>query len=1290
MRALARMWIGAATASIVLLSSLAPAAGSPPRNPAAGAGGTPVPAEEVGSHDVTLLTGDRVTVLIGADGHTTHEVTPAPGRDPVFQAYGDGEDLYVIPDDAAAAVAAGVLERDLFNVRELVRQGLTGDRAGLPLIVTYDGSGPAPAAARGDQLSSIDGAALRLSPDEAGAFWRDLQPPAGPRAAGALGAGVERLWLDREIEVSIDQSVPRIGAPAAWDAGLDGTGVAVAVIDTGVDPQHPDLAGRIVDTANFTDEPDIVDRHGHGTHVASTILGDGTASGGTYTGVAPGASLMAAKAIDASGSGPTSAVIAAMEWAAYGGADIINLSLGSEPTDGTDPSSQAVDTLSAETGALFVAASGNDFQDVHVLAPSAADSALSVGAVDAQDEVPFFSNRGPRRGDAAVKPEITAPGVDIAAARAAGTSLGTPIDDHYTSTSGTSMATPHVAGTAALLAHAHPEWDWQALKDAVVSTAAPRQYEWWQGGAGRVDAARAATQGVYGPAAVNLGVQPFPQDQLDLVTRKLTYTNHTDADVTLELALDLAAFDGGGTGAADLSASTVQIPAGGSAGVTLTVDPAADPEGAYGGLVRASSADGQVSVVTAVSWHNETETYDVAVQVSGHRGGAPTSSVTVSAIRIDGANANDPFTPRNQNDRTDPTGRTGFRLAAGTYHFHAAVTERSAAFGRTTLVVEPEVTVAGPTEVTMDAQEAVNQRPATPERTDTPAVNRTVIRGMPDGDAVSFSLISGGGHQEQYATPTEPVTHGWLESTSQWTFSERLVELAATAPEPVSLDPGYDALSTGPLLAQAPAELPLAYVDEAQPEQVGEVRDKAALVRIPIPDGLNHAQSRSHAVRAARDARDLLVEAGAAAVLAYVDIPGAPQLHGPDVPSTEAPTFTVPYAEGAQLRTLDADGDVTLSLSGHRDPAYAYHVRRDYHERVPAAPPEPIDPDELVRMDTRYHGDSPDLQYESVWSPRGPRDVFSIQSNWPWWGPTARAEYVGEPGDYLSWRRIIRQQGEREDGSVVELTSNAYDVFEPGAHRTDEAWFAAPIRTGAVDHTSPLDRFNDLCENCRDGDGFVPARHWRDGTIGHRQRVDWADSQVRLFQDGEEIPAQTNRSYPWFRLPSEPGTFRLERVDRQPGVPAVRTLAPEIRTSWTFHSAAPEQGSPEGYRCPLGGDTCAFQPLLVVDVDADLDLTNTAPDPRERRGPATVQLDVRHHADGPAVAGARLWTSFDDGQSWQRRPGHDRGEGRFEFYLPARPPDGGSGHVSVRLEAWDVDGNRIEQEITRAWWFPSR
>jgi hypothetical protein len=112
----------------------------------------------------------------------------------------------------------------------------------------------------------------------------------------------------------------------------------------------------------------------------------------------------------------------------------------------------------------------------------------------------------------------------------------------------------------------------------------------------------------------------------------------------------------------------------------------------------------------------------------------------------------------------------------------------------------------------------------------------------------------------------------------------------------------------------------------------------------------------------------------------------------------------------------------------------------------------------------------------------------------------------------------------------------------------------------------------------------------------------------------------------------------------------------------------------------------------MVDYDVDLDLRNTSPHPRDRSGAPSVVIHARHQAgaDGPPIAGARLWTSYDDGETWRPRAGRDLGEGRFEFFLDIRDPVETSGFVSLRVEAWDADDNRIEQEIIRAWRLPER
>lgn len=223
-----------------------------------------------------------------------------------------------------------------------------------------------------------------------------------------MAPGVASIRLDRVVKATLDVSVPQIGAPEAWVAGYDGTGVKIAVLDTGIDAGHPDGGGKVVAQQNFTTEADAQDHNGHGTHVASTAAGTGAASDATYRGVAPGAELLNGKVLNSAGSGLTSDNVAGMEWAVAEGADIVNLSLGATDSLGTDPLEEAVDALSDQ--ALFVIAAGNSGPGASTVGtPGIAESALTVGAVDKQNALASFSSRGPRFEDGGVKPDVTAP-----------------------------------------------------------------------------------------------------------------------------------------------------------------------------------------------------------------------------------------------------------------------------------------------------------------------------------------------------------------------------------------------------------------------------------------------------------------------------------------------------------------------------------------------------------------------------------------------------------------------------------------------------------------------------------------------------------------------------------------------------------------------------------------------------------------------------------------------------------------------------------------------------------------
>ena len=240
-------------------------------------------------------------------------------------------------------------------------------------------------------------------------------------AAVALTAGMA-TGVTGPASANLDTG--NIGADRAWASGYDGEGTTIAVLDTGIDATHPDLRDQVVAAKNFTPSPDTADRFGHGTHVASIAAGTGAASpaGGVHKGVAPGAELLNGKVLDDEGTGGDSGILAGIEWALDQGADVVNLSLSGGDSPGLDPLEAAINKLSADKGVLFAVAAGNEgeFGAETVGSPGSAEAALTVGAVDDADSLADFSSRGPRVGDGGIKPDVTAPCVDITAAASPG------------------------------------------------------------------------------------------------------------------------------------------------------------------------------------------------------------------------------------------------------------------------------------------------------------------------------------------------------------------------------------------------------------------------------------------------------------------------------------------------------------------------------------------------------------------------------------------------------------------------------------------------------------------------------------------------------------------------------------------------------------------------------------------------------------------------------------------------------------------------------------------------------
>jgi subtilisin family serine protease len=648
------------------------------------------PAKRIGPHTVTLVTGDRLTV----DGPGRVTVKPRKGISYLTRTV-HGH-LSVIPSDALGLLDAGKLDPRLFDVTTLIWFGYDDRRADLPLIVTYTGGAGGRAATRatlgataGRDLFAVNGVAVKEAKRDAGTFWAGIAGSRPGRAA--LTGQIAKVWLDGKRKPTLDVSVPLIGAPQAWQAGFTGAGVRVAVVDTGIDATHPDLAGKVVAEQNFTGDGDPLDRVGHGTHVASTIAGSGAASNGRYKGVAPDAKLSDAKVCVLEGC-DDSWIIAGMQWAAADQhAKVVNMSLGGPDTPDVDPLEQAVANLTAQYGTLFVIAAGNDGGDGTIESPGSADDAVSVGAVTKTEDLADFSSRGPRVGDYALKPDITAPGVDITAARGKDGIFGNP-GDLYTTLSGTSMATPHVAGSAAILAQAHPAWTPAQLKAGLMAAAKPNPaINVYAQGAGRVDIGRGVRQPVTtSPVSLSYGLAKWPHSDDQPVTKTVTYHNFGTAPLTLSLALHTNA----PAGFFAVSANQVTVPAGGDASVDVTADTRGGATGLFGGQLTATA--GEVVVQTPLAVDSEVESYDLRLSHLDRTGAAPPLYDT-ALVRLDQPGFY---------DISAPGATTTIRLPKGRYLLYSVIFSGVGPAQTLSLLTQPVLDVARDQSLTLDARVA--------------------------------------------------------------------------------------------------------------------------------------------------------------------------------------------------------------------------------------------------------------------------------------------------------------------------------------------------------------------------------------------------------------------------------------------------------------------------------------------------------------------------------------------------------------------------------------------------------
>lgn len=313
---------------------------------------------------------------------------------------------------------------------------------------------------------------------------------------------VKSVVPNYKISATLDESVPLINADDVWKLkdnngnNITGQNVTIAFLDTGVDYNHLDLKDNYIADGSYdfvNNDTDPMDDNGHGTHCAGIAVGKGNESNFQYVGVAPDAKFYEFKVLDSNGNGDLATYLDGMHRAldpnndsdSSDHVDIISLSFGTEnPGNPDDEFCQAVDDV-VDAGVVVVVAAGNlGPGSKTITSPGCARKSICVGSTDKSDVIASFSSRGPVEwdGNYMIKPDLVAPGVSITSAKLGG---------GYTTKSGTSMAAPHVAGAAALILQAHPEFSPEEVKNLLKNSTVDLGYDSNTQGAGRIDVLKA-------------------------------------------------------------------------------------------------------------------------------------------------------------------------------------------------------------------------------------------------------------------------------------------------------------------------------------------------------------------------------------------------------------------------------------------------------------------------------------------------------------------------------------------------------------------------------------------------------------------------------------------------------------------------------------------------------------------------------------------------------------------------------------------------------------------------------
>jgi hypothetical protein len=796
------------------------------------------------------------------------------------------------------------------------------------------------------------------------------------------------------------------------------------------------------------------------------------------------------------------------------------------------------------------------------------------------------------------------------------------------------MATPHVAGAAAILAQEHPDWSGAQLKAALVSTAADVHGTVNGVGTGRLDVARATTQTVTASAGTLNTFLAWPHTGDNATkTMKVTYHNAGTSPVTLQLGLSLANGDGTAApaGLSTLDSGVVSVPSSGDTTVTVTIAAQAGHDGLYQGVLAATAAG--VSLRTAIAVNQENERYSLSVTTLDRDGATPDGSdmdnAFTYAIGIDSGEVYGLF--------GDGTGR----LPAGRYALHTVImTSRGFLLPSMTALADPELNLRADTRITMDARTA-KEATLSVDKPAGRAAERTLILNTwvaPAGRSWGTAIYGD--------TRFAPLYLGSMSGTQSDSFTyleydhleEPLAEVFLKNPD-LEL-PLQFANTPNP---QGRWRLTAVYGGNGSPEKLAgkDLSGKLVVLELSTPDDETALGERIAAIAHAGAA---MVALGAT-VGQYGGSLDSSTLPLPTLALTwrgELSPQTVKLFEAARTGTAKVDVTARTNSGSTHD---LYTVTRG---RLPANPARTVHTNELAAVTQRYYGDGryyiENRQVTSVTTPADAQRSLVGGSHQPVQGPLERTEYF-TPG---TWQLGLFGRG------LDYLTANPIDLKASPKYQMN--WLA-PV-------------FGPAMSGLRPEPFYAPQQPWvsqQDTTLdvvvpihgdgaGHTPLYSPGTGYTELFRDNTSIGRVETPGTGRFDLPAAKGTYRLvteaNRTDTE--------LSTKVTCDWTVKL----------------GDSQA-PPLLTVGLQPYLDLTSTVKPGHDINVPATVTR--QGGAAGPAIASLTVDVSYDDGATWTNaRITHTADKWTLTLDRTT------AGYASLRAHAADTAGNTITQTIIRA------